>query len=127
MENPKKVLIIKEQDSIQEEIEAILSGEGFAVTRAFNGQDGLEKFEAEQPDLIISDVAMPVMDGWAMMEKLRQRDDYAKNMPVIMFSDLSASDEEVVKKVAEIKPMHYIVKSETPIKEVVVRVKELLS
>ena len=67
------ILTVDYSASIRQAIKIALSGEGYAVTEAVNGQDGLDKGSAGGYDLIVTDLNMPVMDGLAMIRELRKR------------------------------------------------------
>ena len=60
------VLIVEDDRNIAELLQMYLEKEGYAVTVAADGGQGLAKFRAIKPDLVLLDVMMPVMDGWAV-------------------------------------------------------------
>lgn len=66
-----KVLVVDDAPENISLIVYLLEPIGFQVMTAVNGQDGLEKFESFQPDLVITDLAMPIMDGYDLMGKIR--------------------------------------------------------
>ena len=68
-----------------------LEKEGYAVTTADHGGQGLEKFRAIQPDLVLLDVMMPVMDGWSVCRTIRAE----SQTPVIMLTAKSETDDKV--------------------------------
>lgn len=80
-----KLLVIEDDQIIRESIVELLQLEGFEVVSANNGLDGLEKLKIEIPDLIISDIAMPLMSGYEFLESLRKLESYS-NLPVILLS-----------------------------------------
>jgi CheY-like chemotaxis protein/anti-sigma regulatory factor (Ser/Thr protein kinase) len=88
-----KVLVIEDNDASREIMRSILEGADWAVKEAENGKIGLEQFEDEQPDLILLDLMMPVMDGFEFVSKLR-RLEKGKDVPVIVISAKDLSDEE---------------------------------
>ncbi len=67
------ILTVDDSASIRQAIKIALSGEGYSVTEAVNGAEGLEKGSAGGYDLIVTDLNMPVMDGLAMIRELRKR------------------------------------------------------
>ncbi|MGB3513308.1 MAG: ATP-binding protein, partial [Microcoleaceae cyanobacterium] len=67
-----KVLVVDDRPENISLIFHLLQPIGFKILEAVNGQDGLEKFEQFQPDLIIADLAMPIMDGYEMIHKIRK-------------------------------------------------------
>lgn len=67
----KKILIVEDSEDILETTSEILELKGYAVKTAINGLKGLESAKKSPPDLIISDIMMPKMDGYEMLEALR--------------------------------------------------------
>lgn len=80
-----KILIVEDTLAIREEVFDILMMEGYEVFEAKNGCIGFEIALKEKPDLIISDILMPEMDGFEMFKKL-QKDDQTKSIPLIFLS-----------------------------------------
>ncbi|MBS1514378.1 MAG: hybrid sensor histidine kinase/response regulator [Bacteroidetes bacterium] len=70
----KKILIIEDEDFIRETIQDILDAEGFETNTAENGQIGVEKALGFLPDLIISDIMMPVLDGHGVIRELKKHE-----------------------------------------------------
>jgi CheY-like chemotaxis protein len=66
-----KVLIIDDEAPIVDLLAEIVEERGHMVLRAYNGVSGLALARTEQPDLIISDVMMPLLDGYALLRALR--------------------------------------------------------
>jgi signal transduction histidine kinase/DNA-binding NarL/FixJ family response regulator len=91
----KKIMIVDDHWENRSLIVNLLSPLGFTVIEATNGQEGLEQASLHQPDLIIADLSMPVMDGWEMLSKIRQSETF-KNTIVIV-SSASIFDSEVEK------------------------------
>lgn len=86
------ILTVDDSASIRQAIKIALSGEGYAVTEAVNGQDGLDKSSAGGFDLIVTDLNMPVMDGLAMIRELRKRPAGA-GVPILFLT--TESDAEI--------------------------------
>ena len=80
-----KVLIVEDSLSIREEISEILLLEGYKIVMAEDGKTGFKVALKEQPDLIVSDVYMPNLDGFGMFKKL-QENKKTKNIPLIFLS-----------------------------------------
>ena len=85
------VLIVEDGHNIAELLQMYLEKEGYAVTTANDGGQGLAKFRAIQPDLVLLDVMMPVMDGWAVCRAIRAE----SQIPVIMLTAKSETDDKV--------------------------------
>ena len=79
------ILTVDDSASIRQAIKIALSNEGFKVTEAHDGADGLSKAGAGVFDMIITDLNMPVMDGLTMIRKLRAKPAYA-GVPIIFLT-----------------------------------------
>ena len=86
------VLIVEDDGNIRELLQLYLEKDGYAVTTAADGGEGLEKFRAIKPDLVLLDVMMPVMDGWAVCKAIRAEGD----TPVIMLTAKGETDDKVM-------------------------------
>jgi CheY-like chemotaxis protein len=92
MGEPKKVLVVDDNRTLTKWLDKRLSAEGYAVLTAENGKEGLEIASREIPDLIVSDVDMPIMDGGEMVSKLKASSSTSR-IPVIFLTGLIAKDE----------------------------------
>ncbi|MBI3335561.1 MAG: response regulator [Candidatus Portnoybacteria bacterium] len=122
-----KILIVEDEEIIRKTYADELRDEGFSVLMASNGRDGLELALREKPDLILLDILMPIMNGLTMMDKLREKDLYGKSVPIILLTNLSASEEEIMKAVTKNEPAYYLVKSDWDLSQVVEKIKERLA
>ena len=86
------VLIVEDDRNIQELLQLYLEKEGYAVTVAGDGGQGLAKFRAIKPDLVLLDVMMPVMDGWTVCKTIRAE----SKTPVIMLTAKGEVDDKVM-------------------------------
>ena len=83
---PKNILIVDDSKTVRNLVAFIMKKEGFTVTVAEDGLDGLEKlYSLEKVDLIISDVNMPRMDGFTFIKTVREQDAY-RDVPIIVLS-----------------------------------------
>lgn len=80
-----KVLVVDDAMFMRTKASRLLSGEGFQVVEASNGAEAVERFKAEQPDLVLMDITMPVLDGIAALKAIKSMDDGAR---VIMVTAL---------------------------------------
>ena len=85
------VLIVEDDKNIAELLQLYLEKQGYAVTVAYDGGQGLEKFRSIQPDLVLLDVMMPVMDGWTVCRTIRTE----SQTPVIMLTAKSQLDDKI--------------------------------
>ncbi len=81
----KKILVVDDEPAQRKVIAAALRQKGYSMVEAEDGLQGLEMARAESPDLIISDVYMDNMNGFMMVENLRQDPEFA-SVPVIMMT-----------------------------------------
>lgn len=85
------VLIVEDDKNIAELLQLYLEKEGYAVTLAEDGGQGLAKFRAIRPDIVLLDIMMPVMDGWAVCKAIRAE----SQTPVIMLTAKSETDDKI--------------------------------
>ncbi len=85
----KRLLVVDDEPNLLAAIAAVLRGEGFEVTTARNGRDAMLQLARSLPDLVVSDVRMPIMDGYTLARKLRSAP-HTRLIPIIF---LTAKDE----------------------------------
>ena len=85
------VLIVEDDRNIAELLQMYLEKEGYAVTVAGDGGQGLSKFRSIKPDLVLLDVMMPVMDGWSVCKAIRTE----AQTPIIMLTAKGELDDKV--------------------------------
>lgn len=85
---PRTVLIIDDDANLQTVLEITLRQAGFDVQLASNGEEGLERLQTLQPNIVISDVMMPQMDGVQFFQAIRERLQY-ENIPIIVMTALT--------------------------------------
>jgi DNA-binding response OmpR family regulator len=86
-----RILVVDDDDDIRGLLRALLERAGHEVAEASDGRAGLRELYTGSPDLIILDVAMPGLDGWATLERIREVTD----VPVLMLTALDAELERV--------------------------------
>ncbi len=123
MKNTKKILLVDDDETILKVLADRLESEGFTVTKARDGAEGLSRALAEQPDLILLDIMLPKMDGLTMFKKLRE-DKRGKNIPAIVLTILREA--EKVSEALENGVYTYLIKMDVQIEDVVRKVKEKL-
>ncbi len=89
------VLVVDDDADARARLRAVLERSGWSVVEAAHGQEALEQVERAVPQLILLDLTMPVMDGFAFLRALRERPD-CRDVPVVVLTarDLSADDRE---------------------------------
>jgi two-component system, OmpR family, alkaline phosphatase synthesis response regulator PhoP len=89
-----RILAVDDEPNIIRLIEVNLTRHGYQVETANNGVQALEKIRASRPDLVVSDVMMPEMDGFELLSSIR-RDPALESLPVIMLT-AKAGDKDVL-------------------------------
>ncbi|MBQ2898791.1 MAG: response regulator transcription factor [Oscillospiraceae bacterium] len=114
-----KILIADDDRNICELLRMYLEKEGYAVVLAGNGEEALQKFDEENPDILLLDVMMPRLDGWQVCRELRKKSE----VPIIMITAKGETFDKVLG--LELGADDYVVKPFEP-KEIVARVKAVL-
>src|SRR6267378_4498011 len=91
---PPKILIVDDTAHNVKMLADLLAAKGYAIVTAASGQEGLEKVEAEQPDLVLLDVMMPGMDGYEVCRRIRANPEYGI-LPVVMVTALDPTRERI--------------------------------
>lgn len=118
----KKILIIDDHADIREMYESALGARGYEVQSEENGLTGAMRAIDFEPDLILLDIMMPQMDGFAVLEALNQNAQL--KCSIIIISNLD-SDEDI-KKALDMGAIKYIVKSEYTPEEVIGEIENAL-
>lgn len=87
----KTILVIEDEKSIQNILKAFLVDAGYTVHLADDGVDGIAKFHEHKPDLVLLDLMLPKVDGFAVCEVLRKE----ANIPIIMLTALDDEDSQM--------------------------------
>lgn len=112
------VAVVEDDRNIQDIVAAYLKKDGYQVTVAESGEEALEIWQANQPDMWILDIMLPGMDGYELCKKIRQNSD----VPIII---ISAKDEELDKILGlELGGDDYLTKPFSP-RELIARVRRL--
>lgn len=82
-EGPCRILVVDDDAAMRRLFSAVLDAAGYTVGIAADGREALQQIEAARPDLVVLDLMMPVMDGWTVLERLRQ---IAHPPPVVIVS-----------------------------------------
>jgi twitching motility two-component system response regulator PilG len=81
----KLILVVDDSSTVRRLVSISLERQGYRVRTAVNGLDGLKKFEEEMPDLLLTDIMMPEMDGYELCRMLK-RNPSAKRIPILMLT-----------------------------------------
>lgn len=79
------ILVVDDDDDFRETVAEVLKAAGYPVQEAENGERALEAIREEQPGIVLLDLKMPVLDGWGVMERMRQ-DPRSAAVPILILS-----------------------------------------
>lgn len=119
----KKILVAEDDTFLANAYRLKLTKAAYEVRVAKNGEDAFTILQEFTPDLIILDLMMPVMDGFAFLEKIK-KDEVKKNIPILAASNLSQPDDVI--KATKLGAVDYIIKSDFSMKEIVEKVKKYI-
>jgi len=124
------ILVVEDEKILIRTLEERLAAEGFEVTKAYDGDQGLQLALIEHPDLILLDILMPNVDGLEMLKKLRE-DAWGKYAPVIILTNVK--DTETMAKGMGIgmdglnNTYEYMVKTDWSLDAIIGRIRERLN
>lgn len=90
----RRLLVVDDEPNLLGAIAVVLRGEGFEVATARNGKDALLQIARSLPDLIVSDVRMPVMDGYTLARQMRSAP-HTKLIPIVFLSAKGETDDRI--------------------------------
>ena len=114
----KKILIVEDDGNIRELLRLYLEREGYEITEAANGEEGVELWRKINPDMILLDVMMPIMDGWQVCKIIRKE----SKVPIIIMTRKGETFDKV--NGLEMGADDYIVKP-LEMREVIARVRAI--
>ena len=119
MSKKLKILVVEDEASLSKVLSAKLQKENFLLTIAANGTEAVKELESDKFDLILLDIIMPKMDGFAFLQKIRED---KNETPVIIVSNLGQEEDRGVAKKYNV--MHYFVKSDSNLQSIVSYIQE---
>lgn len=115
-----KILLVEDEKTLVQIVSETLRGQGFIVETAADGVEGLRRFFEVRPDVLVTDVMMPRLDGFEMVRRIRKTD---KHTPVLFLTAKSTPDDVVTG--FELGANDYL-KKPFAIQELIVRIKALM-
>lgn len=88
----KKILIIEDDKFLRELIAQKIAKQGYIVVEAIDGEDGIEEFKKEKPDLVLLDLILPGIDGFEVLSQIKSNTELNK-IPVIILSNLGQKED----------------------------------
>lgn len=120
----KKILIVEDDELQRSILRNNLSQKGFITLEAADGADGLDIALHQHPDVILTDVRMPNLDGMAMIHKLRQ-DDWGKKASIIILTNYDNTDEQLAQIVVD-HPSYYLIKVNNSLEDISEKIQAVL-
>lgn len=117
----KKILIVEDEEILIGLLQKKLAAEGYEVSLARDGEEGLRKMRESKPDLVLLDIIMPKLGGFEVMEEM-QKDRELKRIPIIIISNSGQPLE--LDRAKKLGAKDWLVKTEFDPKEVIDKVKK---
>jgi len=119
----KKILIIEDDKFLRELIAQKLIREGYEISEAADGEEGIKSLEKKKPDLVLLDLILPGMDGFEVLAKMKTKP-ILSEIPVIILSNLGQKDD--IEKGLKMGANDYLIKAHFTPDEIIAKIKEIL-
>ena len=103
----KKILIIEDDHFLSDLYRSVLESDGYLVSQAFDGLEGIANTSKEQPDLILLDLVLPELSGLEVLKKIKSSPN-GKGLKVVILSNIK--DEEIIASATRMGAKGYIIK-----------------
>jgi len=120
---PKTILIIEDDKFLRQLIAQKLLKDGYDISEAIDGEEGLKKVKEEKPDLVLLDLILPGIDGFEVLSQMK-REDALSQIPVIILSNLGQKED--VERGLNLGAVDYLIKAHFTPREIVEKVKNAL-
>jgi DNA-binding response OmpR family regulator len=120
--NALKILLVDDDEPIRNMYAEIFKKEGFEVSEAINGVDGLEQATKSIPDIVFTGIVMPTMDGFQLMEALK-KNVATSNIPVVISSHLGREEDK--RKAQELGAKEFLIRGFYPPHEIVEKIRAI--
>jgi len=120
---PKKILVIEDDKFLRELISQKLLKEGYEISEAIDGEEGLKKVKEEKPDLVLLDLILPGIDGFEVLSEIKD-DPILAQIPVIILSNLGQKED--VEKGLRLGAVDYLIKAHFTPGEIVEKINNAL-
>ena len=107
----KRILVVEDQEDLRGVLRTLLTGSGYAMLEAVDGETGVARAKSDRPDLILMDIQMPVLDGYEATRRIKADPDLA-GTPVIAVSSFAMKGDEEKARAAGCD--HYVTKPYSP-------------
>lgn len=122
------ILIVEDETSLRNALRDQFTRKGFVVFEANDGETGLAMALMNHPRVILLDMMMPNMDGKTMLTLLRSTNEWGKQVPVILLTNLSADDKlTTMQKIVEDVTTAYLVKSNWSLNQIIEKARAMIA
>ena len=119
----KKILIVEDDKFLRELIAQKLNREGYDISEAIDGEEGIKKIKEEKPSLVLLDLILPGIDGFEVLS-LMKKDSEVSSIPVIILSNLGQKED--VEKGLKLGAVDYLIKAHFTPGEIIDKIKSVL-
>lgn len=119
----KKILIIEDDKFLRELIAKKLVNEGYEISEAVDGEEGVKKVKEEKPDLVLLDLILPGIDGFEVLSKIKE-DPALAQIPVIILSNLGQRED--IERGLKLGAVDYLVKAHFTPGEIIEKIRMIL-
>ena len=120
----KNILVVEDDTNLRNILSESLKREGYKVSEAKNGEEGLALALSKRPELILLDIVLPSMDGVSVLGQIREDESWGKNVKVIMLTNLN--DSQSVAACMELGVHNFLVKADWTIEDIMETIKDEL-
>lgn len=120
-----KFILVVEDDPILKNLLGHTFAGKYQTLYASDGNEALALFEQHKPAVVLLDLMLPTMDGFAVLESVRKRTDEAKDTPIVVVSNLGA--EKDIERAKGLGANDYLVKAEVSVEEIVKKIEDVLA
>jgi two-component system response regulator ResD len=119
-----RFILVVEDDPILKNLLGHTFAGTYQTLYASDGNEALALFEQYKPSIVLLDLMLPTMDGFAVLETIRARTDESKNVPIIVVSNLGQDKDQ--ERAKTLGATQYLVKAEVSIEEIVAKIQQIL-
>ncbi len=119
----KKILVVEDDRFLRELITQKLAREGYDVSEAVDGEDGVKKAEEKKPDVILMDLILPGIDGFEAISKIKEKPNF-ENTPIIILSNLGQRDD--IERGLKLGAVDFLVKAHFTPGEIIEKIEKVL-
>ena len=123
MTDTKFILVVEDDPILKNLLGHTFAGK-YQTLYASDGNEALALFEQNKPSLVLLDLMLPTMDGFAVLETIRKRADESKTVPIIVVSNLGQDKDK--ERAKALGATEYLVKAEVSIEEIVEKIQKTL-